>query len=243
MTQLAWYLCRCTLIDPRPQKISKTQKKWLQRFKASAATESADGAVSDISLAAITNAAATTDKATSATAAVIAKSPMSAAATAATSVASSATAATASPPGFAADSSVPVAVLMRPNPASAELPASIGDCRAAAADPGRSTDIHEAVNDELQFDASDAQPAAAEPQPRQDNSASRHLAADADDWQSDSGAHEDLRGTLSQQYQVYRVINLPQVVCQMQSLCRLFMGLTSSHCEDYACHPGPTVLS
>lgn len=152
---------------------------------------------------------------------------MSAVATAATSVAPAATAGNASTPGSAANSSVPVAVLMRPNPASAVLPAPVGDCQAAAADLDQSTASHEAINDELQCGASDAQPAAAEPQPKQDSSASRHPAADADDWQSDTGAHEDLRGTLSQQFQVYRVINLPQVVCQMQSLCGLFMGLTS----------------
>lgn len=32
LCQHLYILCRCTLIDPRPQKLSKTQRKWLQHF-------------------------------------------------------------------------------------------------------------------------------------------------------------------------------------------------------------------
>jgi len=32
LCQHLYIWCRCTLIDPRPQKLSKTQRKWLQHF-------------------------------------------------------------------------------------------------------------------------------------------------------------------------------------------------------------------
>lgn len=95
--------CRCTLIDPRPQKLSKTQRKWLQHFKQhkpgdAAGTEvNSNTAVVDCSEAEMPAAGQGNDSPAS-----IDSSPSESASTAASTVQSASCAATSRPPDHTA---------------------------------------------------------------------------------------------------------------------------------------------